>query len=75
MSNQESDVVSYYQEDELFYEEKLNNWAKTAPPRPPTELDQFKESPIFKQIEKALSYLEGFSHPYEVHFDIDSMEG
>lgn len=75
MTNQDSDIVSYDNEDELYYEEKLNNRAKTAPPRPPNEVDTFRESTVFKQIEKSLSFLEGFSHPYEAHFDIDSLEG
>lgn len=75
MFNQDSDIVSYDNEEELYFEEKLNNRARTAPPRPPNEVDQFKQSSIFNQIEKSLSYLEGFSHPYESHFDIDSLEG
>lgn len=38
MSNQDSDMVSYDNDDELFFEEKLNHRAKTAPARPPDEV-------------------------------------
>ncbi len=52
-------------EEELFFEEKITNRAQTAPPRPPNEVDEFRKSQIFSQIEKALNFLEGFTHPYE----------
>lgn len=73
--NQELKFEPYDNEELLFLEEKLNQRAKTAPPRPPNEADEFKNSSIFKEIEKSLSYLETFSHPYEKNFDIDSLEG
>lgn len=41
MSNQDTESLSYEQE-ELYYQEKLNKRAKTAPPKPLSEIDQFR---------------------------------
>ena len=62
--------------DEVFlYEKKSNIRAQTAPPRPPNDIDEFKKSELFCLIEKSLNFLEGFTHPYEKQFDVDSSEG
>lgn len=82
MINNDLEITSYGSSkynidyDEVFiYEKKQSIRAQTAPARPPNDIDEFKKSELFSLIEKSLNFLEGFTHPYEKQFDVDSIEG
>lgn len=75
MSNMDTENFSIENEEEIYFQMKLEKRAKTAPPKPLSEIDQFKFSPIYEIIEKALQQSEAFSNPYDSWFDIDTLEG
>ena len=75
LKNDNDSDTSNFQDKEIFLKLKLNNRAKTAPPRPPNDIEKFRNSGIFNCIEKALNHLENFAHPYSQSFDMDSTDG
>ena len=62
--------------DESFWlEEKSFFRAKSAPPRPLTDLEEFKKSKTFTIMERAVLSSTHLIQTYNSRYDIDSTEG
>ncbi len=71
----DSDSNSQFSDDLSSLEKRLENRAKTAPSRPPNSQELFKRSSLFIEMERAVQYIDNFTHPYQEAFDLESQEG
>jgi hypothetical protein len=71
----DSDSISQSSEDFSSLEKRLENRAKTAPARSPNSHELFKRSSLFIEMERAVQFIDNFTHPYQEAFDLETQEG